>query len=159
MPHPSNPVQMPPGVMSPGTYLRKRREASGLDLPALAFHLVGLPWAIREPTARDVDLLAERLALIEADRFDLTKAQADLVRNVVRFDPAIYQALLLLRQTYSPDAGPDNGLPIPSICRACGCTWFVACVDERGHACSWASVDEDLCTHCVPAHQPEGEPA
>jgi len=141
---------MPPGVMSPGTYLRKRREAAGLDLRTTAARLAGLPWVLRAPSERDVGLLAARLGLVEADRWDLTRPQLDLVRTVIRIDPQVYEQLVQLHQ-----AGPDSGLPIPSICRACGCTWFVACVDDDGHACSWASAAEDLCTACAPAAQPD----
>jgi hypothetical protein len=36
------------------------------------------------------------------------------------------------------------------VCRICGCSEFMPCVDEvTGEACAWANAECDLCTFCA----------
>ena len=34
------------------------------------------------------------------------------------------------------------------ICRICGCTEELPCVDEWGEPCSWSVADPSICTFC-----------
>lgn len=128
-------------VMTPGTYLRKRREHARLGLRQAAATLATLPWAIRPVGTRDLARLAIRLASAEDDTAHFSVAQVQLLRNVFAFDVEIYCQLVDLHA-----AGPGSDLPIPQVCRHCACSWHDACLTDQG-ACAWA--EPDLCTACL----------
>ena len=171
--------------MSPGTYLRKRREAAGvsLDLAAVAF----VPWstpgdvAVRisgeqltqtsfDPAVRlaaDNDLIgmvrtiARRIDELERDQRHVDRTITGCLARIVPLDVDIYDALVA--HHFRVEA------PLPQICRDCGCSWHRPCIDrvESGipgcfaeHSCSWSATDPDLCTACErkAAAQPK-EPA
>lgn len=132
-------------IMTPGTYLRKRREAAGLSIEDVAHML--------SPAPHGADRVATELRLIEQDR--PTGSPYDLVDElpaIFKFDRPVYDALVVLH------ADPNGELPVPQICRVCACTWNDACVDPRRGPCCWLEVD--LCSHCedkVPANDPAPE--
>lgn len=131
--------------MTPGIYLRKRREAAGLSLGEVARQLALFQLGVFGCGRSDILPQLER---IEAGAAALTRAQADLLRNVLAFDPSVYNRLL---------AG--DTLPQPPICRVCACSFFDPCdtsaTDQGGSfraACHWA--EPDLCSAC--ADNPSG---
>lgn len=128
--------------MAPGTYLHKRREAAGFDVPQLAAALVSQPERIRPLRKKDFLLVEEQLLAIEADEVLLTLPQAALLHRIVRFDLNVYELLLLRHYCEAP-----SDLPEPQICRVCGCTWNDACVTDWG-VCAWSHGEPDLCTAC-----------
>lgn len=128
-------------IMSPGAYLRKRREAAGISLEQAAVCLVTLPISIGYSRVR-VAALAARLAQLEADADVLSPAQAMLLRRAWPFDDDIYEQLVALHY-----AGEGQGLPEPRLCRQCGCSWNDACVTASG-PCAWSDDDPALCTAC-----------
>ncbi|MFC0683064.1 RodZ family helix-turn-helix domain-containing protein [Novosphingobium clariflavum] len=126
--------------MSPGTYLRKRREAAGLDMVEVAAALIVIGDRVRTITSADLLKLEERLFAAEADEPCLRVEQARLLRQVMVFDLEVYE-LLLLHHHFDP----ASGLPEPQICRSCGCTWHDACPGS----CGWVAGDPTLCTGCL----------
>lgn len=164
------PVTLP---MSPGTYLRKRREAAAisLDLAAVAF----VPWstpgdiAVRiggeqltgsnfDPAVRlaadnnlilMVRAIARRIAELEADQRHVDRTITGCLARIVPLDVEIYDALVALYLGVQ--------VPLPQICRECACSWHRPCVErvESGipgcfaeHGCAWSASDPNLCTAC-----------
>ena len=134
-------------MLSPGAYLRKRREAAGLGIPVVAIELARLPMARRIPNVVQLAELAGRIERAETGAEPLTRPQAELLRAVYPFEPEIYLRLIAFV------ANPAIALPVPSLCRECGCSWHDACVDEHG-PCAWADESESLCTACAPDPEP-----
>lgn len=128
-------------TLSPGTYLRKRREALRLGVKQAAANLAASPWAVRRATPDEVNRLMHRINAAEADRQPFTVDQARLLGNVFSLDIGVYEKLLAL---HADPTNPD--LPHPQVCRGCACSFMDACVTDRG-ACSWA--EPDLCTACL----------
>ncbi|PXW67878.1 hypothetical protein C7451_12314 [Blastomonas natatoria] len=143
-----------PAPMSPGTYLRKRREAAGvsLELAAVAFlpWVHGNGWANKLSTppgsspdgprlVRLVLQVAVWLAELEDDKRFVDGIALAQVAGVIPFEREAYDRLVALR--YGVD------LPPPAICRECGCGVLTACFAE-GHACAWSETDPHLCTAC-----------
>lgn len=117
--------------MAPGIYLQKRREAAGLSIDDVVQRLKVPAWA--HPEFRK-DLLALEQGA------ELPNMLAS-VRLIFPFDGEAYHALL------AHAADPASELPIPEICRGCGCTWYDACPDDgSGQPCSWA--EPGLCSTC-----------
>lgn len=134
--------------MTPGTYLKKRREAAGLDLRQLAAGLAMLPWAIRPASRADIDRLVGHLENAEADRDNLTIDQAALARNLFAFDLDVYQQLLW--RHYDPVArGSPWSLPEPRVCRECACSWHDPCHTRHNGPCAFTERDPGLCTACA----------
>lgn len=132
--------------MSPGTYMRKRREAAGLDLDRLSLMVAArhgdqsLGIAGSYAAARAYHRQIERL---ERDEPGDYLVLVDELRGAFHFDLGVYQHLVLLQA--------DSSLPCSPICRRCACTWMDACVDELRRTCCWVSVPEGeppLCSHC-----------
>ncbi|MDE8654797.1 XRE family transcriptional regulator [Novosphingobium album (ex Liu et al. 2023)] len=145
--------------MSPGTYLRLRREAADLPLPVLAAQVAGAPDRLRPVTAGDRLELQRRIEAAERDEAPLTMPQAALLRRAFPFELGVYELLLLRHQ-----AGPGNCLPEPQLCRFCGCSWHDCCATTSGRPCAWVEGDPTLCTACArraeaQARQTEREPA
>lgn len=129
--------------MTPGTYLRKRREASGIPVDTLGRSMVP---ADRTAAKHDQlgKIFADMLAEAEADRLPLDSAASRIIADIFGFDNEIYDRLVAIRF--------GHNLPIPQICKACACSWNDPClsegVDTIESPCSWA--EADLCTACVP---------
>ncbi|QIG80082.1 RodZ family helix-turn-helix domain-containing protein [Stakelama tenebrarum] len=132
--------------MTPGTYLRKRREASGLCVLDVAVRI-----AAPGQTARLVRSLNE----IERDELHVTDAILHALRHAFAFDPQIYAQLLDLHVS---DAAAAAMLPHPQLCRVCACSWHDPCQTDDG-PCHWQ--ERDLCSACVGADpgEPEAAPA
>ena len=159
--------------MSPGTYLRKRREAAGisLDLAAVAF----VPWstpgdiAVRiggeqltgnsfDPAVRlaadnnlilMVRAIARRIAELEADQRQVDRTITGCLARIVPIDVEIYDALVAMFLGVQ--------VPLPQICHECACSWHRPCIDRTQtlfspdfaeHACAWSANDPTLCTAC-----------
>lgn len=43
-------------------------------------------------------------------------------------------------------------VPIPGVCRICGCTDSKACLGDGGEYCAWADDTRTLCTFCAALH-------
>lgn len=125
--------------MTPGTYLRLRREAAGLSLEDLALRV---DFNLRI----SVYSRAELLGLIETDiaviSADVVAALRDLrAMGAFDFDPYILWQLVLIH------AGAE--IAPPEICATCGCSWMDPCLTEHGRACCWANHRADLCSACA----------
>ncbi len=133
-----------PSPMSPGDYLRLRREAAGLDRDEVALLLAYDPHAPH--------LLACHLQQLEENRAAFSPAfhmlLVDRLQHVFPFSPAVYYALIGFA------ADPAAGLPAPAICTGCGCTWTDPCGGREGVPfCAWRPATAgapDRCTACPP---------
>lgn len=123
-------------VMSPGSYIERRRHAAGLTIEDVALML-------GHDTAEAAELV-DQLAELEDDAVALGGEAfllVDRLRGAFPFDPTIFAALVGV----ATDDNPAR--PVPQICRVCGCSWNDACVHAAsGYVCSWA--EDDLCTAC-----------
>lgn len=126
--------------MTPGAYLKKRREAAGLSIAHVAQAVAALPWAIRVPSSGEIAQLVAALERAETDRDNITVPQAELLRNAFRFDIEIYERLLWAHY------GDVEAGPLPQLCRVCACSWCDPCIDQ-GLPCNW--VTSDLCSACI----------
>jgi hypothetical protein len=115
--------------MTPGTYLRKRREAFGRSIDEVALTIHGPGSVIDMPS---------RLEAAEADTQPLSGLLLGMVRRsgAFPFDPAVYFWLVAIAR------GDDQRWPAPRICRSCACSEMDACDPP----CAW--VEPDLCTGC-----------
>lgn len=137
--------QAPPsGPITPGAYLRRRRDASGLGLRQAAASMVAHPAAIRLPSSSAITRMALRLGAAEDDTQPLSDAQVSLLQDIFPFDPAIYHRLVAIHH-----AGAN--LAPPQLCRSCACSWFDPCQTLQG-SCGWAA--PDLCTACAEREAP-----
>lgn len=130
----------PPPVMSPGQYLRLRREAAGLSLDDVA--LFTDTW----PTHVSARSRAELLALVEQDMMVIDAGLVDALRaaaahGMIAFDPAVLFQLVAIH------AGAE--IASPDLCRTCGCSWSDPCFSEHQESCGWARGEADLCTACL----------
>ncbi len=116
--------------ITPGEYLRRRREASGMTLDDVAAKISTEP-RIDERGRRDL------IAGIEGGAIALTMAEAAALHAVFRFDP---QVLVRLVPPVTGDA--------PRLCRICACSERDACFDIDAGACFW--IAPDLCSVCGP---------
>lgn len=113
---------------SAGIYIRRRREAAGLSVEAVAVICTSSP----------VELAAAIAAIedAEADRVELDHADLQRLRGAFRFAPMVYRALA-------------QGISASEICHGCGCTQWDPCehpVTRLG--CGWADEAHALCTVC-----------
>lgn len=135
--------------LSPGAYLRKRREAAGIELEDLALMLDSDP-------AVSALSRAELLASVERGETPVTE---DLVRAVLRLmdnlrsgfrlDPVVWVRLIGM-------AAGDDIAP-PRLCAGCACSELDPCIaGEPGQqtACHWVAAD--LCSACAPAAPAKG---
>jgi hypothetical protein len=120
--------------MSPGTYLRLRRDSAELTLDDLALMTETAPVAV---CARR---RAEWLGDVEQDRTPITADIVDTLRGAFNFDPAVLHLLVAIH------AGAD--LVVPQLCRVCACSWLDPCDGDSLGSCSWVSGDPTLCTAC-----------
>lgn len=124
--------------MTPGTYLRKRREASGFSIRACAERFA----AVDDPAL--AGLYANQWRSAERDISPLGSPFSARIATLIGFDNAIYDRLVAIRF--------GHNLPVPQICKTCACSWNDPCISEGidliESPCSWA--EADLCTACVP---------
>lgn len=113
-------------TLTPGQYLRKRREAAGLSIDDVAERILTVPrWAEH--------LRRGWLEQIEADEMPATFNTIVVLHQVMQFDLRILVALSV------------EGEDAPRLCASCACSEADPCVDHSG-PCSWAS--NDLCSAC-----------
>lgn len=111
--------------MTPGAYLRVRRQAAGLSLDDVAVRLAVEP-------AYPAMSRAEWLAAMEEDIAPVAPDTARALRQVFAFDLIVLDRIA-------------NGMPV-EICRGCACSWYDACETKHG-GCYWVEVD--LCSVCA----------
>jgi hypothetical protein len=126
--------------VTPGTYLRKRREAAGVPIEKIAAGISTNPrWNERD-----------RIILLQGIEGDVTPAAnitLAALGNFYRFSPRIYDQLVTIHH-FGGRVDP------PQLCRVCACTEHDACrVDQTGWrsatgglGCWW--VEPDLCSAC-----------
>ncbi|MEZ0495427.1 helix-turn-helix domain-containing protein [Sphingomonas sp. IW22] len=119
-------------ALTPGQYLRKRREAAGLSLDDVALCFETVP-----PIAAAAR--AEWLGLVEADAVPLPAGIADALHDAFPFDPRVLAEL-----AYRLADDPDNIAFGYAVCRSCACSELDPC----GEGCSWVPGDTGLCTRC-----------
>jgi transcriptional regulator with XRE-family HTH domain len=128
-------------MMSPGTYLARRRHAAGLSIDDVA------AMVHTAPHLGEID----RRGWIERIEKDVAAISPDVVRAMgaaFHFDRRVLQRLIDLR-SYG-----DGSVAMPRLCLVCGCSATDACVDPAtGETCAWA--EADLCTACVSPHPRE----
>lgn len=122
-------------MMTPGTYLKKRRVAAGLTIIDVA------AMVNTTPSIGSID----KVSWIDRIERDIAALSPDVIAtlsDVFRFSRTVLQQLITIR-SYGPSAVD----PAPQICLMCGCSQNDACFD--GHAtCAWSTPDS--CTACVP---------
>lgn len=137
-------------LITPGNYLRKRREAAGLSSADVAAMIV------TEPRLPEHDLIYW-LDRIEADVVPATFRTITCLRCCFMFDIEVLEALVAIQ--LAPAGTPVY--PPPRLCRECACSERDACGGDDGFGCSWAA--DDLCSACAEPDPPEdpddGEPA
>ncbi len=121
--------------LTPGAYLKHRRQAAGLSVADVAALMRTEP---HEPE----HLRIERLKLIEADAAPMTLATIVGLRLIYRFDLTILAQLEAIAQGASD-------INLPPLCRFCACSQDDACSDALGQGCDWVS--DDVCSRCAPA--------
>lgn len=134
--------------ISPGIYLRKRREAAGLSIEAVAGELALVGNSTFDETVRASGGYAGLLAKLEQDETaDLRPVDLQLLVEqlelIIRFDRFVYFAFVAFQSHPST--------PLPPICRVCACSWHDACVDRTG-PCAWVNAGSGelpLCSHCL----------
>ena len=124
-------------MMTPGTYLKLRRQAAGLSIDDLA------DMVHTAPRLGAVDRRAW-LQRIEADVAALSPDVIATLADAFRFSRRVLQQLLDLRSY-----GAGTTLVEPRICHLCGCSDLDACRDEQAQLnCGWSGPDS--CTACAP---------
>jgi transcriptional regulator with XRE-family HTH domain len=117
--------------VTPGTYLRTRREAAGVSLDQLLEKIGTVP-RIPEHDRRSW-LVAIENDTVRPDEFAIVA-----LRDCFKFDVSVLQQLLDIHHFAA-------ALPAPRICRVCGCSNQDPC--RWNHTtCGWA--EYDLCTVC-----------
>ncbi|SEI69165.1 hypothetical protein SAMN05518849_101573 [Sphingobium sp. AP50] len=122
-------------MMSPGTYLNKRRVAAGLSIIDVAA-LVNT-----SPRLGGID----KVAWIDRIEKDIAALSPDVVAalsDVFRFSRRVLEQLITIR-SYGPSAVQHA----PQLCLICGCSQNDACFTGEA-TCGWAS--DDVCTACAP---------
>ncbi len=129
-------------ALTPGAYLKRRRQAQRLSLEEVA---AALPTEPHLP-AHDRVAWLER---IEADVMPATAHTIAALRTVYRFDVSVLVTLAAIaRGEWSPDRAPQ-------LCRICACSWSDPCT-HAGEACGWST--RDLCTACTCAPRSPAQP-
>lgn len=124
---------MPDPVMTPGTYLRKRREAARLSIADVAAKISTIPRMAEH-------IRMDWLELIESDQMPATFYTIVALHQIVPFSIDALVALSV------------EGREAPQLCRICGCSDLDPCqVGSAGFTCSWVPNDSTLCTTCVDA--------
>lgn len=113
-------------TLTPGQYLRTRREAAGLSIADVAERIATVPrWAQH--------LRRGWLAQIESDQMPASFNTIVVLHQVMQFDLGVLVAL------------SAEGVEAPRLCVVCGCSEADPCVGHAG-PCSWIS--KDRCSAC-----------
>jgi len=133
------------GPLTPGDYLRLRREAAGRSADQLARDLVTViahnrPLPKRAPSIAELGArymrMLDTVRLLEAPRsLCLDTELLDAIASIIPFDPAVYHQLA----TEPADRHPR-------ICRSCACSDHDQCATHH-ECCRW--ITPQLCSHCV----------
>ena len=115
--------------MTPGNYLRLRREAAGLTMDDVVMLIT--------PDERRWPLALVLTFAIELDEVVPSSSELEALRFAFPFDRYIFRQLV------------GRLDPKPEICGTCGCSALDACDDERAGPCAWATPAHDLCTACA----------
>ena len=126
-------------ILTPGAYLRHRRQAAMLSLGDVAAKIHTTPrWSELERSGW--------LQRIEADVEQPTFRTVIALRQCFSFDIRVLASLVAI----ADGAEIDH----PRLCRICACSDFDACVGRhqlaphhRPDACHW--VEQDLCSACA----------
>lgn len=128
-------------VLTPGAYLRHRREAALLSIGDVA------------------DMFHTQPRWSELDRIDwLQRIEADVEQPTLRTLVALEKCFSFDLEVLFDLAQIAHGVPVdaPRLCRICACSERDACV-VGGKGCSWA--DQDLCSACATPEPPQpGDP-
>ncbi|MDF1506435.1 hypothetical protein, partial [Roseisolibacter sp. H3M3-2] len=119
-------------MLTPGDYLRLRREAAGLTIEDVASRIDSWPHVPHR------DRVAW-LKSIESGIAPLSPGNAILLRFVFRFDPIVLDALA--------DIAAGAVIPAPDICRLCGCSEHDACGSAQ-EPCAWVDAAKTVCSTC-----------
>jgi transcriptional regulator with XRE-family HTH domain len=118
-------------MITPGQYLRKRREAAGLSIDDVAERIATVPrWAEH--------LRRGWLEQIESDDMPASFNTVVVLHQVMKFDLGVLVALTAEK------------CEAPQLCVVCACSEADPCVGQSG-PCAW--VDVDLCSACF-FHEP-----
>ena len=124
--------------MTPGTYLRLRREAAGLTIEDVVMLIT--------PDEDRWAMAVAYTSLIERDEVLPATSELDTLRFAFPFDRYVFRQLAA------------NLDPRPEICTSCGCSALDACDEEIAGPCAWANAAHDLCTTCAASGaKPQGE--
>ena len=115
--------------MTPGTYLRLRREAAGLTMDDVVMLIT--PDEARWPLALLLTFA------IEIDEVLPSSSELQSLRFAYPFDRYVFRQLV------------GRLDPKPEICGVCACTALDPCASETGDTCGWATPAHDLCTACA----------
>ena len=118
-------------ILTPGAYLRRRREAARISPAEIAemFHT--------EPRWSEIER-RDWLARIEADVEQPSFRTLVALRGLFAFDFDVLGDLVLIAHGAAIDP--------PRLCRCCACSERDAC-DCGGQGCAW--VADDLCSACA----------
>lgn len=114
--------------MTPGTYIRLRREAAGLSIE-------------QAEAAIAAGMLSAPLAELEADTAMPRGMDGAVLSYAFAIDDMVLAALC------ADQGGGDQ----VRICRECGCSRNDPCEPRTGLFCAWA--EADLCTACTPVEK------
>jgi transcriptional regulator with XRE-family HTH domain len=129
-----SPRPTPMMILTPGAYIKYRRQAQLLSLEDVAARLDTAPHI----PVRD---RSEWLEHIECDIVPAGIETIDALHRVIRFDRSVLATLAAIAR------GERDLKHYPLLCRICACSYRDACSDgARG--CAWVP-GEDLCTACV----------
>lgn len=133
-----------PTPMTPGEYLHKRRCMSGLGPQQAASSFA--TWLLRDKPAMPLELarLSIRISEAERNRQFLTLPEAEALGRVISLDPEIYVQLVDLYLAGPGADGEYNGLPVPEVCCACGCSW----TSPYPGGFARTAADPTICTTC-----------
>ena len=114
-------------TLTPGKYLRTRREAAGLSIADVAERIATAPrWAQH--------LRRGWLAQIESDQMPASFNTIVVLHQVLQFDLGVLVAL------------SAEGVEAPRLCVVCACSEADRCVGLAG-PCLWIS--DDRCSACL----------
>ncbi len=120
-------------TMTPGDYLRLRREAAGLSIEDVAARIETAPHVPHRDRAAWLKAIENGIA-------PLSNGSAILLRFMFRFDPVVLDTLAARVSGYEVE--------VPAICRLCGCSEFDACGTARA-PCAWADEAKSVCDGCA----------
>lgn len=126
-------------MMTPGTYLKLRRQAAGLSIEDVA------AMVHTAPRLGEIDRCGW-ISRLETDVAALSPDVVATLSDAFRFSRRTLHQLIDARSYGDASA-------VTRICLICGCTDADPCVDPDSHdCCGWSTADS--CTACVPTPTP-----